>query len=973
MIGVQIYYSRHFKNYNQFQHCCRKARLIRQQGFASVAFNGGSEPKKVEVINTESKDSPLLAYVLYPGFPLNPKHYASFLQSCGNVEFLKQAHSHMVVFGLDHDIYLQTKLLSMYTSFGILDIAQQLFDKMYEPNVHAWNAMIRGYATSGYFEEALFFYYQMQKQAGIQADKMTFPFVLKACARFSSLQEGMEIHCHIVKSGFEADVFVRTALVNMYVKCGVLEDARRLFDKMSQRTVVSWTAMIAGYACSGEPHWALKLFNQMQATDVKPNPITVASVLPAYANLKDLEQGKWIHDYVIRNNFESNVLVGNELISMYLKFGSIENALKVFDKVSQGNEVSWTAMIAGCSQNGYAGEVLALFHRMKLESIKPNSYTLVSFLSACGHLAALQKGKWIHGYIIKCGFETDVFVGTALIDMYAKCGSIDIAQQFLDKMFNRNLVSWNALIAGYAQNGHNNQALFQFRQMQLTGVAPDSITMNGHDSEALMLFNQMRMVNVKPDSITMVSLLTACAHVQNIQQGKRIHNFIIRNGFELDVSVGTALIDMYANCGNIHIARHLFNKLSVRNVVSWNAMIAGYAHHGLINEVLILFHQMQLADIAPDSVTLMSVLSACGQLGALQHGKCIHNFIVRKGLEIVVCVGNSLLAMYAKCGKIKIAREVFDLMYDRNVVSWSSMIGGYGIHGHGKEALKLFCQMQQAGINPNHVTFLGVLLACSHTGMLDDGCHYFDCMSGVYSIVPRVEHYACMVDLLGRAGCLDEAFEFIHKMPLEPDSGIWGALLGACRIHSNVEMGEYVAKQLSHLEPENPGYYVLLSNIYAAVGRWDEEAKMRTIMKDRQLKKTPGCTSIELNNKLQSFVGGDRTHPQSEKIYATLEILAGQMKEAGYTPDKSFVLHDVEEEEKINMLGCHSEKLAIAFGLINTVAGTTIKITKNLRVCGDCHNATKFISKIVMRDVVVRDATRFHHFENGLCTCGDYW
>jgi pentatricopeptide repeat protein len=301
------------------------------------------------------------------------------------------------------------------------------------------------------------------------------------------------------------------------------------------------------------------------------------------------------------------------------------------------------------------------------------------------------------------------------------------------------------------------------------------------------------------------------------------------------------------------------------------------------------------------------------------------------------------------------------------------MITGYGMHGHGEEALALFHKMQKIGIKPDHVTFTCVLNACSHAGLVDEGRQYFNSMSQAFCVTPRVEHYACMVDLLGRAGCLDEAQTFIERMPLEPNAGVWGALLGACRIHGNIELGERVAKCLFNLEPENDGNYILLSNIYASSGRWDDVAKVRAKMKEKQVKRTPGRSLVEVKGRIHAFCVGDRSHPQSDQIYATLEILAGQMKEAGYIPNTNFTLHNVEEEVKENLLSSHSEKLAIAFGLINTSPGTPIQITKNLRVCDDCHTATKFICKIVSREIIMRDANRFHHFKDGLCSCGDYW
>eukprot|EP01018_Ginkgo_biloba_P024429 Gb_13303 [translate_table: standard] len=876
----------------------------------------------------------------------NVEAYASLLQACTNVMGLKQVQACILINGLDQNIFLGTKLVTMYAMFASLKYARLVFDKICKRNVLLWNAMIREYGRNGFDEEALRLYHQMQ-QAGIQPNNFTFPFVLKACAGLSALQEGKEIHYHIVESGIESDVFVAAALIDMYGKCGSPLDARQVFDIMPTKDLVSWNAMIAGYAQNGHTNEALALFNEMQLTDVKPNSVTMVNLLSACAHLGALQQGNWIHNRLIKSGLDSNVFVGTSLIDMYAKHGSVEHACRVFDRMSERTVVSWNAMIAGYAQNGYANEALSIFNKMQLADLKLNSVTVVAALLACAHSGAVQQGKLIHSYIMRSGFESNVFVGNALIDMYAKCGNIENARHVFDEMSRRDVVSWTAMISGYVQNGHDNEALAHFHRMQLAGVMPDLVTL--------------------------VSVLSTCARLRALQQGKWVHDCIIRSGIEADVFVGNALVDMYAKCASIDFARQLFNKMTKRNVVSWSAMIAGYAQNGHAKEALTVFNQMQLADMKPNSITMVSVLSSYAQLGALQQGKWIHDYIIRSGFESDVFVGTALIDMYAKCGSIEIARQMFDKMSKRNVVSWNAMIAGYGMHGHGEEALQIFLKMQQACIEPNYITFISVLSACSHAGLVDEGWQYFNSITRDYCIKPRVKHYACMVDLLGRAGRLDEAQDFIKRMPLEPDAGVWGALLGACRIHCNIELGERVAECLFNLQPENAGYYVLLSNIYAAAGRWDDVAKMRTLMKDRGLNKKAGCSLIEVNGKIHAFLVGDRSHPQSEKIYAMLETLSRQMKNAGYVPHTNFVLHDVEEEVKKHMLYSHSEKLAIAFGLISTSPGTPIWITKNLRVCVDCHIATKFISKIVKRKIIVRDANRFHHFKDGLCSCGDYW
>eukprot|EP00253_Pinus_taeda_P019276 PITA_19276 len=603
---------------------------------------------------------------------------------------------------------------------------------------------------------------------------------------------------------------------------------------------------------------------------------------------------------------------------MYAKCGSIEFAQRWFDKISNKNVVSWNIMISGYVQNGLAIEALILFRNMVAENVTPNCVTAAIVLQACAHLASLQQGMSIHGYILRRHLEVDVFVGNFLIDMYVKCGNVEMAQQVFDKMLRSDVVSWSAMITGYTQSGHAKEALSLFQKMQLEGL--------------------------RPNSFIMASVLPACAHLKSLPEGKCIHGCIIRRGFEFDVVVSTALVDMYAKCGSMEITNQLFNKMLERDLASWNAMITGYAQNGQAHEALTFFYHMQEVDLKPDSVTIVDVI-----------------------------VGTALIDMYAKCGNIDFAQRAFDKISKRDVIPSSAMIAGYGMHGHCEEALHLFSKMINIGIRPDHITFQSVLSACSHAGLVDEGMRYFDSMIQDYCITPSVDHFACMIDLLGRAGRLSEAQEIIERMPLKPNISVWGALLGACRVHRNIKLAQYVAERLFEIDPKNVGYYVLLSNIYAASGRWNDVAKVRTMMKELGLRKTPGCSSILVNKRVHAFFVGDRSHPQSENVYGTLETLVGQMKEAGYIPNTDFVLHDVEEEVKGQMLSSHSEKLAIAFGLINTSPSTATRITKNLRMCGDCHNATKFISKIVRREIIVRDANRFHYFRNGFCSCKDYW
>lgn len=419
----------------------------------------------------------------------------------------------------------------------------------------------------------------------------------------------------------------------------------------------------------------------------------------------------------------------------------------------------------------------------------------------------------------------------------------------------------------------------------------------------------------------------------------------------------------------------MFDGMTERDCVCWNAMIDGYAKHGRPDEAMGLFRAMLRSGFKADEVTVVTVLSAVAQLGSLESGKWVHSYVEnhRRNIGFSVRVGTALVDMYYKCGSLEDACLVFDKMPEKDVVAWNSMIAGYAMHGHSQKALELFYKLRNTKLKPTDITFIGVLNACSHAGLVQKGRELFNLMQNEYKIEPKIEHYGCMVDLLGRAGLVDEAYQLVQKMRIKPDLVMWGSLLASCRLHKKMALGERIANFLLGNGQADSGTYTLLSNIYAVVGNWSEVNRVRALMRENGVQKEPGCSSIEVDYKVHEFVVSDMRHPKSEEIYSMLDELNGLLKAHGYKPQTELVLHDLEEAEKERAIGVHSERLAIAFGLISTKPGTAIKIVKNLRVCMDCHNVTKLISKITGRKIVVRDRNRFHHFVDGSCSCGDYW
>lgn len=561
---------------------------------------------------------------------------------------------------------------------------------------------------------------------------------------------------------------------------------------------------------------------------------------------------------------------------------------------------------------------------------------------------AVESGKQLHARLVLSGLSHHVVLATKLVNLYSICDHLHYAHSLFDRIPKSNIFLWNILIRAYAWNG------------------PQEV--------ALSLYYQMLDFGLPPDNFTFPFVLKACSALSYLSAGRDIHDLVVRTRWESDVFVAAALIDMYAKCSCVDDARGVFDRVLDRDVVLWNSMIAAYAQNGHPSRALQLCHDMVARDFKPTLATVVTVISAAANAAALPRGREIHGFGWRRGFDDEDKVKTALVDMYAKSGWVKIARVLFEQLAEKTIVSWNSMICGYAMHGHANDALALFVKMRkQNQVPPDYITFVGALSACNHGGLLDEGKALFDLMVKEYCIPARVQHYTCMIDLLGHAGRLHEAHNLIQQMETEPDSGVWGALLNACKIHRNVKLGELALQKLIELEPDDAGNYVLLSNIYAQSGKWQEAAEIRRQMANRGLKKSIGCSWIEVKNQVHAFLVGDVSHPSSDQIYAELVRLEGLMAQAGYVPDTMTVFHDVSDDEKRNIVRTHSERLAIAFGLINTPAKTRLMVTKNLRVCEDCHTVIKFISKIADREIVIRDVNRYHHFKDGECSCRDYW
>uniref|UniRef100_A0A1D1XRX0 Pentatricopeptide repeat-containing protein At5g06540 n=1 Tax=Anthurium amnicola TaxID=1678845 RepID=A0A1D1XRX0_9ARAE len=603
-------------------------------------------------------------------------------------------------------------------------------------------------------------------------------------------------------------------------------------------------------------------------------------------------------------------------------------------------------------------------------------------LETCSGLSQL---KAIHAHMVRTHIIADVFCASRLLAFCVdpppsapKQPLWDYAERLFSQVERPNLFMYNAMIRGSAGGGNPPRSLYLYRQMQGRGI--------------------------QPDNLTYPFVLKACGRWCCGEAGRLVHCRVLRRGFELDgfvqssllhmyaswgdagaasrvfgeiklpdVVIWTSMIDVYGKCGDIDSARQMFDKMPERNVVTWSSMICAYTKNENFSEALDLFHVMESEKVVPNEAAMVSVLSSCASLGALEQGERAHEYIVQNNLTSNLILGTALVNMYAKCGDVQQAIRIFEQLPEKDWLSWTTVIAGLAMHGYARMSLDYFSKMVKARVTPREITFTAVLSACSHGGLVERGFELFESMKKDYRMEPRKEHYGCMVDLLGRAGRLEEAEKFVLKLPVKPDASIWGALLGACRIHKNVEMGKRVGKILTMLQPEHSGYYVLMSNIYATASQWEGVTELRHAMSERGVKKSPGHSLLEMDGRVHRFVMGDKSHPEIEKIEEMWEEIVGRIRSIGYVGNTSDVLFDIEEEEKESALAKHSEKLAIAFGIMKTGTGSVIRIIKNLRVCEDCHEVTKFVSEVYDCKFIVRDRNRFHHVMGGKCSCMDYW
>lgn len=693
------------------------------------------------------------------------------------------------------------------------------------------------------------------KEGNVKIESAAYRPLLQECIDKNSVSEAQSIHAHIIKTGTHQDLFLMTFLVNVYAKCGTMGYARKVFDNLPRRNVVSWTLLMSGYVKNSQPELAIGVFQEMLGVGSYPTNYTLGIVLNACSLLSAIELGKQIHGFILKYRIEHDASIGNALCSLYSKSGILDSAIKAFQRIEEKNVISWTSVIAACGDNGNSAKGLQFFVEMLSEGMEPNEFTLTTMLSLCCVTQALEVGSQIQSLSIRLGYGSNIPIMNSVMYLYLKSGWIREAKQLFDAMETIGLVTWNAMIAGHAQ---------------MMDLAEDGVSAHHSGIQALKMFLRLHRSGMKPDLFSFSSVLNVCSSLVALEQGEQVHAQAIKSGFLSDVVVGTALVDMYSKCGSIHRASKAFVEMSTRTMISWTSMITAFARHG-----------------------------------------------------------------------------------------------------QTQQALQLFDDMRLVGVKPNKITFVGVLAACSHAGMVDEGLAYFHMMKNEYKIKPVMDHYACLIDMFVRLGRLEEAFDFIKKMEFEPNEVIWSILIAGCRSHGKVELAFEAAEQLLNLNPKDSETYFLLLNMYLSAERWQDVSRVRKMMKIGKIGKLKDWSWMSIKDKVHSFKPDDQLSLMGE-VEELLEKLHERAKTLGYELHTNLEVTDADEQETTFSDVHHSEKLAIAFALLNTPNAAPIRVNKSISMCKDCHNFVKFISISTGRTIIMRDSKRLHKFVNGHCSCGDF-
>ncbi|CAJ1962547.1 unnamed protein product [Sphenostylis stenocarpa] len=709
------------------------------------------------------------------------------------------------------------------------------------------NALINHHSSQGAHCQVLVTYAYMLTNH-VPSDAYTFPSLFKACSSLNYFYLGLSLHQRILVEGLSLDPYIASSLIYFYAKFGCSDVARKVFDFMPERNVVPWTTIIGCYSRMGHVPEAFFLFDGMRLQGIPPSSVTMLSLL---FGVSELAHVQCLHGCAILYGFMSDINLSNSMLNVYGKCGDIEDSRKLFDSMDQRDLVSWNSLISAYGRIGNLYEVFLLLKTMRVQGFELDPQTFGSLLSLAASMGELKLGRCLHGQILRAGFDLDACVETSLIVMYLKGGNIDIAFRMFERSSDKDVVLWTAMISGLVHCGSADRALAVFRQML--------------------------KYRVKPSTTTMAIVITACAQLGSFNLGTSIHGYILRQELQLDLASQNSLVTLYAKCGHLDQSFIVFDMMDKRDLVTWNAMVTGYAQNGHVCKAMFLFNEMRSYRQTPDSITIVSLLQGCASTGQLHLGKWIHGFVIRNGFRPCILVDTSLVDMYCKCGDLDTAQRCFNQMPNHDLVSWSAIIAGYGYHGKGESALRSYSMFLESGMKPNHVIFLSVLSSCSHNGLVQQGLNIYESMTKDFGIVPNLEHHACVVDLLSRAGKVAEAYNVYKKKFSEPVLDVLGIILDACRVNGNDELGDTIANDMLMLRPTHAGNFVQLAHCYASINKWEEVGEAWTHMRSLGLKKIPGWSFIVLHGTITTFFTDHNSHPQFQEIVCTLKILRKEM------------------------------------------------------------------------------------------------
>ncbi|RDX60388.1 Pentatricopeptide repeat-containing protein, chloroplastic, partial [Mucuna pruriens] len=753
---------------------------------------------------------------------VGPDIYGTLLQGCVYERALPlglQIHACLIKMGhsfIQND-FVESKLVILYAKCGASDVATRLFRDSRNQNVFSWAAIIGLHTRTGRCEEALSGYIKMQHD-GFPPDNFVIPNALKACGVLRWVRFGKGVHSFVVKTmGFNRCVYVATSLVDMYGKCGALEDAERVFDAMLDKNDVAWNSLIVTYAQNGMNEDAIRLFWEMRLHGVEVTSVALSAFFTACANLEAVGEGRQGHGLAVVGGLELDNVLGSSVMNFYFKVGLVEEAEVVFGNMVMKDVVTWNLVVSGYVQFGLVGKALEMCRVMREENLRFDCVTLSSLLAVAADTRDVGLGMKAHGYCVKNEFESDVVVSCGIVDMYAKCGRMDSARRVFSCARKKDIVLWNTMLAACAERGLSGEALKLFFQMQLESVPPNVVSWN------------------------------------------------------------SVIFGFFKN-GQVAEARNMFAEMCssgvTPNLITWTTMMSGLAQSGLGCDAMMAFRKMQDVGIRPNSMSITSALSGCTNMALLKYGRAIHGYVMRHDMSQSIHITTSIMDMYAKCGSLDDAKCVFSMCSTKELPVYNAMITAYASHGQAREALALFKQLEKEGIVPDHITLTSVLSACSHGGLVKEGMEVFKYMVTELQMKPSEEHYGCLVKLLANDGQLDEALGTILTMPSHPDAHILGSLLVACRQNHDIELADYIAKWLLKLDPENSGNYVALSNVYATVGKWDKVSNIRGLMKEKGLRKIPGCSWIEVGQELHGSISIYKTSPAARLLLLSLSFMS---------------------------------------------------------------------------------------------------